>query len=187
MTKHQPYLRKAQMYKYIFIVIPAGIIVVNFFLVSRFDELKYLSIFAMLVYLFLLAVYKVNTQFEDISDDVVSSPINAKITHIETVENGTIITLKKSYFSPCEIVTCTSSDIVNKPDTSGEQVSWFFTQKTARRYVQIFAKEDIDEQGILVGITPGSATMTVFIPTKYDLQVTVGDAVFAGRTVLAGG
>jgi len=192
MNRKQPYVNKAMMYKYSFMAIPAIMIVVNFFMVNRMPELQYLSIVALCVYAFLFMVYRFRTVYAVASSNNVTSPINGKVANIQTVGNGVILTIKKPYFAPCEIVTCTASDIPNKLEIDSAQVSWQVTGyasrvtgHTSRRYVKVFITQTITEQGILVGIAPGPVTMEVFIPATFSVQVAVGGEVIAGQTTLA--
>jgi len=192
MTRNQPYVNKAMMYKYSFMAIPAMIIVVNFFMVNRMPKLQYLSIVALCVYAFLFMFYRFRTVYAEPSSDIVTSPINGKVSNVQAVADGAIVTIKKPYFAPCEIVTCTASDIPNKLEIDSAQVSWQVTGytsrgtgHTSRRYVKVFIAQTIAEQGILVGMAPGSVTMEVFIPATFSVQVVVGEEIIAGQTTLA--
>jgi len=186
LNRLQPYVHKAMTIKYLFMAIPAIIIVVNFFMVNRLPEVQYLSIVALCVYAFLFVVYRFRTSFTSGLNNIVTSPINGKVVDIQTVTTGVILTIKKPYFAPCELVTCTSSDIPKALNVEAEQVSWQATGYTSQRHVKVFISQTINEQGILVGLAPGAVIMEVFIPATYAVQVAVGNEVRAGQTALAG-
>ena len=174
-------LSKAQFYKYKFLSIPAVIIVISFFLRDIHSAAKYLSLLALALYFFIFIIFRFKRNFSLPEINEVLSPINGRIIDIETVENGSIIMIKKPFFASAEIVTCTSADKINTLDMQQTQISW----RISNRFAKIFHESDVNYQAALIGLSPGSAICALFIPSKYEILVNTKNHLEAGETVVA--
>ena len=171
---------KASRAKYKYLAIPSIIIVLNFVLAALCPLLfkQYISIGALAVYFFLLGVFRHKKEFPKHEQDVVIAPMNGKIVQIKTTEQGSIVTIKKPFFDSCEFVTATKQDIPMSLDTESSQVSWTVECSSKK----IFINETVDYQAVLIGIVPGNAICHLFVPKRYDLDVSEGGVVEAGHS-----
>ena len=178
-------LIKANRVKYKYLALPTIIILLNFIFSFVLPALsfKYTSLFALIIYFIILIVFRFRRDFAETNDNVVFAPITGKITNIKTLETGHIVTIKKSFFATCEVVTCTKNDIpdIMPQDTTNNQVSWHIN--CANKH--IFINETVKYQAVLVGVAPGNATCDVFIPNDYELDIEVDGKVDAGLSELA--
>ena len=173
---------KAQRYKYKYLAIPAGIVIVSFFLKSISEDAKWASLLGLVVYALVLIVFRFKGRFGEADEGEVLAPINGKVLSINEVEKGCVVTIQKLFFGSSEIVTCTKSDVLNKIDMESERVCW----KVECANMKVFTDAvDVNYQAVLVGLAPGTAVCEVFVPKQYNLIVNEGDVIEAGMTVLA--
>jgi hypothetical protein len=181
----------AQKLKYKFLLMPGAIIVVNFLLARNYPDLKlkYLSILALLLYIFVLVIFRFQRAFAPEDEDMVTAPINGVITKIDTGDSGSILYIKKGFFASSELVTCTLTDIPNEIDPDQPFVSWiipdFYTSSFTRNLGRIFIESTFNHQRSLVGLVPGIANCELFIPDKYEIVAKVGTKIIAGVTPVA--
>jgi len=173
---------KAQVFKYKYLAVPGAVIIVSFFIRGLFEHLRWIPIIALVVYFLLLLLFRFRRVYPDHYEGTVIAPINGKVVDVEPIATGNILTIQKPFFESSEITTCTKTDIINKFDTEGEQVSWQIECANAK----VFYEGNADYQAVLIGIAAGNAKCKVFIPVKYDLLVKEGSAVDAGITIIAG-
>ena len=172
-------IKSAGMHKYKYLCIPMIVIIICFFLTPYFDFMKYISLLAIVKYAKLLLIFRFNRSYSEPEVGEIVSPINGKITDIEKIENGSIITIKKPAHYPCEIITSSNSDIINSLETDNDRVSW----KITNYFQKIYYDENVNKPCSIVGISPGKATCEIFIPHRYKLNVGIGDKVEAGEGI----
>ena len=173
---------KAQVFKYKYLAVPGAVIILSFFLRGFFEESRWIPIIALVVYFLLLCLFRFRRVYPDHEAGAVVAPINGKITNIDALATGNVLTIQKPFFESSEITTCTKTDIINRLDTEGERVSWQIECANSK----VFYTENPDYQAVLIGIAAGNAKCEVFIPAKYDLFVEIGSVVDAGITMIAG-
>ena len=175
---------KAQKAKYTILIYPAIVIIICFFLSTMGitnDFIKYLSALALLCWLFILVLFRYKRFYPSHDNSEVIAPINGKLISIKHIPNGCILTIRKSFFSSSEIVTCSNSDIPKTLEMDTQQISW----DVQGIYVKIFINETINFQSILVGLAVGPAICEVFIPAKYKVLIDETSSISAGETVIA--
>jgi len=172
---------RAQKYKYKYLAIPGALIFINFLLRNHVDHARYVSLLALLFYFFLLIVFRFRRAYPDHENGDVIAPITGKIARVETLPNGSVVTIQKSLFDSSEIVTCTNADLINKLDTEQEHVSW----KIEGANTKIFTDLTVNYKSVLIGLAAGNATCEVFIPSRYELIVNEGNKIEGGISVIA--
>lgn len=175
---------KAQKLKYKALALPAILIIICFVLsLNNIDGtiVKYASFTSLLVYLYLIILYRYKRFINKPEDNEVVAPVNGKVINKNCLPNGCIVTIQKPFFASAEIITCTKSDIPKVLDMHSDCVSWEIKSKNAK----IFINETVNYQAILIGLVPGPAICEVFIPSKYSVLVSEGDSLKAGESILA--
>ena len=175
-------LIRANRIKYRYLVWPGIVIVINFILSITYPSLftKYVSILALVFYFLILFIFRFKRNYPKYETDVVVSPINGKIVHIKTLDEGYVVSIKKPFFASCEFVTCTRNDFPKVLITEKPQVSW----KIESQHKYIFIDETVEYQAVLVGIVPGTALCEVFIPNIYKINAVEGSVLEAGFSEL---
>ena len=174
---------KANRVKYKFLIIPIIVIIINFVitLLNEDSNSGLGSIIALLFYFFILYTFRFKKVFSEPDEQIAFAPVNGLIANIVEKETGTILTIDKQFFAPCELVTSTNNDIINSLDTDSSQVSW----KVEGPNKYIFIDETIEHQAAMIGILPGNAVCEIFIPNEYEIKIDKGTKVEAGFTELA--
>jgi len=185
---------KAQYYKYKMLAFPGAMIIINFLIkdwvFERFGfQIQYLSVVFLLLYFFILYIYRVSRTYVKPVDDCVLAPMSGVVKKIDRTPHGWIVTIKKPFFSSCEFMTATATDIPNELDIESEHVSWqivdIHTGLCRSVFSRIFIDETIDYQGVLVGVVPGNAVCELFIPSSYTLTIDVDSDISTGLSIIA--
>ena len=169
MSEYTPveYLTKIQKLKYKAAIFPILLVIISFGLnmIFELDQAKYLSVIGLIWYILIIIQFRVRRNYPPESEtEIMLSPINGKVFKIE--ENS--ITIKKGFFQAADI------------RYSGQNVEI----KIDSPKMTFFEEQPI-LIGKLIGIVSSSAMCICKIPENWDIQITIGDKVIAGETILA--
>lgn len=146
---------------------PIIIIIISFIihLITKADFTKYIAVFGILIFYFILVKYKIKKIAPISGENAVLSPINGKIIKVENNE----VLIKKGGFQSAEIRYPAAFEVEYK----------FFAKK-------IFLI-DVESrvQGQLIGVAPYITGCTVKIPEEYEITIKPGEVVNSGETYLA--
>ena len=172
---------KAQRFKYKYLALPAGIIILSFFISNLFADSRWVSLFALAIYFVLLYIFRFNRTFGEHEEGEVCAPMNGSIVDIEAVSEGVLLKIQKPFFASSEVVTCTKNDLINEIDRGQERVCW----KLECANSKVFYTGIVRYQAVLIGVAAGNAICEMFVPSVYGLNVEVGEKVVAGMSVIA--
>lgn len=127
---------------------------------------KYLTLFGLLVYIFILIIFKFNKIIPEITAGEIVSPINGKIISISDNE----IIIEKGIFSPAEFRIASEDPLFSLTCIKGKAFIYYEDQVIA---------------GTLAGIVPGFATIKITIPPKYKIIVDSKIKCKSGITIIA--
>ena len=172
---------KAQRFKYKYLAVPAVVIIFSFFTSNLFADSRWASLVALAGYFALLYIFRFNRTFSEHEESEVTSPVNGKVTNVEVVSDGAVLTIRKPFFASSEIVTCTKNDLINEIDKEQERVCW----KVEGANSKVFYTGIVRYHAVLIGVAAGNAVCEMFVPAMYGLTVEVGQKVEAGMSVIA--
>ena len=172
---------KAQRFKYKYLALPAGIIILSFLISNLIADSRWVSLVALAFYFVLLYIFRFNRTFGEHEESEVCAPVNGKIVSIKVVSEGAKLTIKKPFFASSEVVTCTKNDLINEIDSEQKRVSWMIECANSK----VFYTGIVRYQATLIGVVAGNAVCEVFAPAVYGLKVEIGEKVVAGMSVIA--
>ncbi|MCB5250219.1 MAG: hypothetical protein RBS16_01440 [Candidatus Cloacimonadales bacterium] len=174
-------INKIQKSKYTVLAFPMAIIVINLFCAYflHYEFIKIVSVLAMLFYLYILWLYRVNDIDIDSDSSKLFSPINGKIIDIQEFENFRQITVLKSINQSPEVRSMSNEDIIGKSSESTSP-SFYIKGLMAR----LFDVSMPHLQGQLVGIAAGKTLAYINIPNSYELCISVNFKVTVGKTII---
>ena len=169
MSEYTPvkYLSKIQKLKYKAAIFPILLVIISFAfnMIFELDQAKYLSIIGLIWYIFIIIRFRVRRNYPPESvTEIILSPIYGKVTKIE----NNSITIKKGVFQSADI-RYPGQNIEVKIDS--RKMTYFEEQPALT--------------GKLIGVVPSSAMCICEIPENWNIQITIGDKVIAGETMLA--
>lgn len=170
LTDYNPieYLTKIQSLKYRAATLPIIIVVVSFSInmIFKVDIVKYCALLGLIFYIFVLMCYRIKKQVPpENSDTAILSPIHGKIFQID----ANTIKIKKHILEAADF-RCSSR----------ENVEIEFSKARLFRF-----ENDCNMPGKLIGIFPYSVICIITIPKNYEIEVSLGEKVEAGETILA--
>ena len=160
-------LLQIQKIKYKYMSVPAIIVLGSFF--ANFyvenDNLKFISLFGLLLYLVILFYFKINRSFQPDKEESVLSPITGTVASFD--EQSRIVKIKKKFHHNIEIRNPSEID----------EIIPNFTGKT-----NIFV---INSQlkGELIGVMIGSGMSELKIPVNHISKISVGEFVHSGQSI----
>ncbi len=170
LTDYNPieYLTKIQTLKYRAATLPIIIVVVSFGInmILKVDFVKYCALLGLIFYVFVLMRYRIKKQLPpENSDMALLSPLHGKIFQIDANQ----IKIKKNILEAADF-RCSSSENL-KIEFSKSRLFHF--------------ENDCNVPGKLIGIIPHSVICIITIPENYEIEVSPGEKVEAGETILA--
>ena len=162
------YLTKIQNLKYRTAMLPIIIVVVSFGInmIFKVDIVKYCALLGLIFYIFVMMCYRIKKQAPpEIPDTAILSPIHGKIFQIDANR----IKIKKHILEAADL-RCSSK----------ENIEIEFSKSRLFRF-----EDDCNMPGKLIGIIPHSVICTITIPENYKIEVSPGEKVEAGETILA--
>lgn len=182
--QHNPveYINRIQKEKYKMLAVPMVIIVINFALNFFYNIhfIKYLSAFAMLMYLVVLYLYRISHPSIEMNESNLLAPVNGKVKEIIRKDKGYQILIVKSWYESCEMRTMSNLDEI---DPSEETDHSSFIVKGV--WTKIFSKKIPHLQGQLIGAAPAKCIAVVHIPYHYELSINENDHLESGVSILA--
>lgn len=182
--QHNPveYINRIQKEKYKMLAVPMVIIVINFALNFFYNIhfIKYLSAFAMLMYLVVLYLYRISHPSIEMNESNLLAPVNGKVKEIIKKEKNYQILIEKSWYESCEMRTMSNLDEIDQNE-EGSQASFLVKGVWAR----VFSKRVPHLQGQLIGVAPAKCIALIRIPYNYELSISENDHVEAGVSILA--
>ncbi|MCK5050096.1 MAG: hypothetical protein KAS53_00045 [Candidatus Cloacimonetes bacterium] len=169
MSNYTPveYLTKIQKLKYKAAIFPILLVIISFGLnlIFEIDQAKYLSVIGLIWYIFIIIRFRITRNYPPESETKnILSPIYGKVIKIE----DSSITIKKGIFQSADF-RYTGQNIEVK--IKSKQVNYFEDQPSLT--------------GRLIGIISSSVICICEIPNDWKIEITIGDKVVAGETILA--
>ena len=155
-------LTKIQKLKYKAAIFPILLVVISFILNLFFelDQAKYLSIFGLIWYIFIIIQFRVRRNYPPESEtEIILSPIYGKVTKIE----NNSITIKKGVFQSADI-RYPGQNIEVKIDS--RKVTYFEEQPALT--------------GKLIGVLPTPAICICEIPDDWKIEIDIDDKAISG-------
>jgi len=170
LTDHNPieYLTKIQTLKYRAATLPIIIVVVSFGInmILKVDVVKYCALLGLIFYVFVLMRYRIKKQVPpENSDMAILSPLHGKIFQID----ANTIKIKKHLLEAADF-RCSSMG----------NIEIEFSKSRLFRF-----ENDCNVPGKLIGIIPHFVICIITIPENYKIEVSPGEKVEAGETILA--
>ncbi len=169
MSNYTPveYLTKIQKLKYKAAFFPILLVVLSFVinLIFKLDHLKYFAIIGLIWYIFTIIRFRVRKNYPPESEtEILLSPIYGKITKIS--KNS--VTIKKGLYQAVDIRYTGQG---NEVKIISKNVNYFENEPTLA--------------GKLIGIVSASAVCVCEISEDWKIEVSLGDKVVSGETILA--
>lgn len=160
----EEYLRKIHTAKYKRMIFPILLVIISFVLnnFSHFEHTKYLALFGLIWYIFILVQFKVN-KAGPIEENNVGSPVAGKVKNI----GDSYLEIEKSIFDAVDI-HCVCEEDVN--------IKW---KKTP-----VFWENDCSLPGRLIGYTSGNNTCRIEFSENWKINVQVGQKLLSGDIIL---
>lgn len=184
--------------KFKWALLPIGIIVISLALQMLYDigNLRYLSIFALLYYLVLLLLFRIDKAIGPAEENELLSPIHGKVIAIHEQDKENLIVIRKLFHHPADLRLSDDNDLIDlenagkkidsilkhqKLSYSNEQVNSKWTLKGRNIY---YFPESGRMKGILTGIIPGNGICSYHLPKEFTLNVEKGEKVEAGVSII---
>lgn len=173
-------LNQIYKFKYKLLALPILIILIDFVIriILPIEIVKYISAFALIIFIFVHLMFRMNRPDTEINESNLLAPINGKIKDIKKLENSYQIIIDKSFLMPSEIRTMCNLDSFELDETMPS-----FSVKGM--WAKLYSEKTPHPQGQLIGIAPGKALAIINIPLSYELSVNVSNNINAGMTIMA--
>ncbi len=163
------------------LILLAVSIIVN--MIYPVTVLRYLAIVAFAWYVILMMMFRTKHKIAKPAAGEFVSPLEGKVTSVRKSDKETFITIRKTFIDIVELRLPTNDPEI---DSSG---TWIF--KTEKGTIQLRLKaaklklfDNPAETGEVIGIVPGSAVCTIYLPAAFEVLVVDRQNVFAGETAL---
>jgi hypothetical protein len=178
-------------------LLPIGIVIFAFIIQQglQLSSARYLSILALVYYLIILLVFRINRTVSLPEEDTLISPINGKVTDIRTEKNEHIVEIKKLFYQPADVRLSDSADVSSEVVTSYNK-QWIkkseliFTNAERKTSWSLSGRniyyffETMRKKGGLTAIIPGNGSCTLRLSDQYHLNIQQGDKLEAGSSII---
>jgi hypothetical protein len=179
-------------------MVPIGIVIIGLILQQGYHlaSARYLSIIALIYYLLLLLIFRINRTTSRPERGTLISPINGKVKEIRNDDYEQVIIIKKNFYHPADIRLSALADVSSEIDTGNNASQWLKKSKltftngeekvswSIRGSSIYFFPEARRIKGGLTAILPGSGICTYRLSDQYRLNINTGDKLEAGTSII---